>query len=441
MLRLAGPMLVGIGVIILFQVVDTYFVGQLGPRALAAMGFTFPAAFVVFAVTMGIGTGTTAVIARAIGEGDREQVRRLATDALLLAAFVVGVVAATGILFADVVFRAMGASEEMVTLISSYMVPWFAGVAMLMVPMVGNSVIRATGDTKSPAVIMIIAGVVNLVLDPFLIFGWGPFPRLELLGAALATVAAWAVTFVASLWLLIRRENLIVFGVPSVRSLWSSWKRILYVGLPAAGTNLLIPLSAGIITRIVVGHGELAVAAFGVGTRLEGLAMIGVNALSTALTPFIGQNFGARHDDRVVEATRFTQRAAFLWGAAAALVLGLFAPSLARLFNDDPFVIRTTVAYLRLIPVSYGALGMAMLANTTFIALNRPLPASIIIVSRLLLLAVPLAYLGSEFYGLDGLFVGIAIANGLVGLLAVAMLRRSVAALARLSNTPPSSGA
>jgi len=421
LIRLAVPMAIGMASIMLFTIVDTLFVGQLGAKPLAAMSFCFPVTFVVLSITMGLGIGTTSVIARAIGEGDRSRVRRLTTHALMLAAAVVAVLVVLGHSSIDLVFGALGARGETLDLIHEYMEVWYWGVGFLVVPMVGNSAIRATGDTKSPATIMIVAGVANAVLDPLLIFGIGPFPALGLRGAALATAISWTLTFIAACWLLAVREKMIELRVTG---LLSSWRQILHVGLPAAGTNLLIPLSAAVLTRLVATFGEHAVAGYGVGTRVESLAVIGINALSSSMTPFVGQNYGAHQCDRVREAVRFAMRAALIWGGGAAALLFVVAGPLSGLFNEAETIVASSTAYLRFVPLSYGLVGIGMLMNTTFIALGRPAQASMLIVIRLFVLAVPLAYLGSVLFGLYGIFVGIAAGNALTGAVAWLMSRR-----------------
>ncbi len=440
LIRLALPMVVGLAAIILFTVVDTFFVGRLGATPLAAMSFCFPVNFVVYSVTMGIGIGTTSVISRAIGEGDQARVRRLTTHALVLALGTVTLIAGIGLVTMDPIFSAMGADATTLPLIREYMTPWLWGVGLLVIPMVGNSAIRATGDTVSPSAIMIVAGVLNIALDPILIFGLGPVPALGLAGAAIATVISWSVTFAAASWLLVKRERMILFELPTAAELWASWRAILYVGLPAAGTNLLVPLSTGILTRFVAGYGTFAVAAFGVGGRMEALAMIGINAMATALTPFIGQNYGAGNCDRIRAALGFGSKVALAWGGGAAVLLGLLAVPIARIFNDEPQVVAHCVDYMRFIPFSYGLLGIAMLVNTTFVALGRPLQASLVIGVRLFVLAIPLAWLGSTLFDLRGLFGGVAIGNVLACAFAYALVRRHLAVVERqiaLSTAPP----
>jgi putative MATE family efflux protein len=429
MLDLAWPMVFGMLSVILFNVVDTIYVGRLGTHQLAAMSFTFPVVFLVMSIAMGMGVGVTSVISRVIGQGDPAQVRRLTTDGLFLANTIVVLVAIGGLLTIAPLFGAMGAGPDIVDLIRRYMVPWYAGIGFIVIPMVGNSAIRATGDTRTPSLIMIMAGGLNIVLDPLLIFGPGPFPRLELQGAAVATVFAYSMTFVASLWILSRRERMIDFSRPRFADVLQSWRRILYVGVPAAGTNMLIPLAAGILTRMVSGFGAVAVASYGAGTRVEGLSMIGIHALFSALSPFVGQNFGAGKHDRVRQALRFTTRVALGYGLAMAALLAVLARPIGSLFNSDPDVVTGIAHYLRIVPVSYGFLGAMFLVNSMFNAVNLPLRSAMLIVLRLFVLAVPLAWVGSRIYGVNGLFGGIAAANVLVGITAYGVSRRFLALL------------
>ncbi len=421
---LAVPMAFGIVSIILFTVVDTVYIGRLGAEPLAAMGFTFPISYIVMSIAMGLSVGTSSTIARAIGEGHQLRVQRLATDGLGLAFLIVTCFSLIGLTNLNTIFSLMGAKGEILELISDYMIPWCLGVGLLVIPMVGNGAIRATGDTKTPATIMIIAGIVNIVLDPFLIFGIGPFPRLELQGAALATVFSWAMAFTASLWILGKREGMIRLPIFDPKYSFDSWKRILYIGIPAAGTNMMEPLSMAVITRMISEYGEEAVAAFGVGGRLEALSLIGLWALSTAITPFIGQNFGAGNYDRIRAALRFGVKFSLIWGGAAFTVLYLLSGIIAPIFNDNKAVIASIVLFLQIIPISYAMYGISALVNSMFNALGKPLQASLVIILHLFVFVLPLAYLGSKVYGLKGIFIGIAVGNAVVGIIAYLMAQK-----------------
>ena len=424
LISLAMPMAFGIAAIILFTVVDTFYVGRLGAEQLAAMGFTFPISYIVMSIAMGLSVGTSSTIARAIGEGHQLRVQRLATDGLGLAFLIVTCFSLIGLTNLNTIFSMIGAKGEILELISDYMIPWCLGVGLLVIPMVGNGAIRATGDTKTPATIMVIAGIVNIVLDPFLIFGIGPFPRLELQGAALATVVSWGVTFTASLWILGKREGMIRLPIFDPKQTFDSWKQILHIGIPAAGTNMMEPLSMAVITRMISEYGKETVAAFGVGGRLEALSLIGIWALSMAMTPFVGQNFGAGNSDRIRGALRFGVKFSLVWGGVVFTVLYLLSGIIAPIFNDNKAVIASVILFLQIIPISYAMYGISTLVNSTFNALGKPLQASLVIILHLFVFVLPLAYLGSKVYGLKGIFVGIAVGNAAVGIIAYLMVQK-----------------
>ncbi|MBD3308593.1 MATE family efflux transporter, partial [candidate division KSB3 bacterium] len=215
LIKLTIPMIFGVLGMVLFHLVDTYFVGQLGTIELAAMSFTFPIVMIIASISMGLGIGTSAVISRAIGEGDQHRVQRLTTDSLMLSVLVVAGFVVTGLLTITPVFGFLGATPEILPLIRQYMLIWYPGMIAVVIPMVGNHAIRATGDTKTPSMIMLVAVFANMVLDPLLIFGIGPFPRLELAGAALATVCARTTTLCVAVWVLYRRERMLVFELAS----------------------------------------------------------------------------------------------------------------------------------------------------------------------------------------------------------------------------------
>ena len=424
LISLAMPMAFGIAAIILFTVVDTFYVGRLGAEQLAAMGFTFPISYIVMSIAMGLSVGTSSTIARAIGEGHQLKVQRLATDGLGLAFVLVTCFSLIGLTNLNTIFSMIGAKGEILELISDYMIPWCLGVGLLVIPMVGNGALRATGDTKTPATIMVIAGIVNIVLDPFLIFGIGPFPRLELQGAALATVVSWGVTFTASLWILGKREGMIRLPIFDPKHTFDSWKQILHIGVPAAGANMMEPLSMAVITRMISEYGKEAVAAFGVGGRLEALSLIGIWALSMAMTPFVGQNFGAGNCDRVRAALRFGVKFSLVWGGVTFTVLYFLSGIIAPIFNDNKAVIASVILFLQIIPISYAMYGISTLVNSTFNALGKPLQASLVIILHLFVFVLPLAYLGSKVYGLKGIFVGITVGNAVVGIIAYLMVQK-----------------
>jgi putative MATE family efflux protein len=427
LLSMALPMMLGVFGMVVFNLADTYFVGRLGTLPLAALSFTFPVVFVIASISMGLGIGTSSVVSRAIGAGSREEVRDLTTSALTLALVVVGFFVVLGFVFLDPLFRILGAGPEVLPLIREYMTIWLVGMPFVVIPMVGNNAIRATGDTTTPAVVMLVAAGMNIVLDPILIFGWGPVPGLGIRGAAFATVFARATTFVVAIWVLAVREKMLAFRLPSRGVLVDAWKRVAFVGVPAAATQLIMPVSLGIVTRLVAGFGTAAVAAFGVASRIETLSLAFVQALGSVSTPFFGQNSVAGHWERLRTASRWATIYSLGWGAVVYSVVLVAGGPIARLFTDDPAVARIVVSYLVIVAGSYGLQGLVLFGASAFNGLNLPLRAATVALVRLFVLYIPLALLLRSFIGLPGIFWGAFGANVGAGLAAFVWTRTTIA--------------
>ncbi len=428
LLKMTLPMMLGMVGMVAFNLADTYFVGQLGTKELAAMSFTFPVIMIISSLALGLGMGTSAVVSRAIGEGDQQKVQRLTTDSLMLSLALVAVFVVIGFLTITPLFRFLGATPEILPFIKQYMVLWYPGMIAVVIPMVGNNAIRATGDTKTPSLIMLVAVFVNIILDPLLIFGMGPFPRLGIAGAALATIFSRAITVTVALWILSRREKMLTFVRPSLTVLLASWKQILYIGLPAAATNMLLPISAGIIMKFIATYGAEAVAGFGVATRIEMFVMITVYSLSSVLGPFIGQNWGAKKYDRVMQGITSSQQFSIAWGLAMFMILAVVGKSVASVFNADPLVVSTAAAYFGIVPIGYGAQGVLRLSTTAFSVLNKPLSSSLLIIVQAFVLYVPFAYLGFRVFGLQGIFSAAAGSYIIAALMAYFWLKGYVSA-------------
>jgi putative MATE family efflux protein len=410
------PMIGGIFASMAFNLADTYYVGQLGTAELAAMSFTFPVVFLMISLAIGLGAGTSSVVARALGASDWRRARRLTTDALILAAIVVAGFSVAGVLTIGPVFGVLGASLDLLPLIRDYMTIWYAGVVFLVVGFVAMSAIRATGDSRLPAMLLIGAAIVNVVLDPLLIFGLFGLPRLELEGAAIATVLSRAGMLAIAVGVLYRRLGLLSFARPRWVRLAASWRRVLHVGLPAAGTNMIIPAAtAAVMPLIAASGGTEAVAGFGVATRIEAMTMVVFYAMSSIMGPFAGQNVGAGRHDRIRQALRYGALFCVVWGAVIAVVLALSGGAIAALFNNKEAVVSAASLYLDVVPLSYGAAGIIMIVNAAFNGIGKPLPAVILSTIRMFGLYVPLAYAGASVLGLVGIFAAIAAANLVVG--------------------------
>jgi putative MATE family efflux protein len=423
--RLVLPMIPGTLSIVLFNLADTYFVGRLGADPLAAMSYSFPVVLISGGLAMGLGIGTSTYVSNALGRGERGEAERLATQAHLLAFGIVSILAVAGLLTIEPLFSAMGATEKVLPLIRTYMTIWFIGLPFVILPMVGNNVLQATGDTKIPGTVLTFSVLLNIALDPVLIFGLGPIPRMGIAGAAWATVIARASSFLIVGSVLMRRERLFTAKIGSRRHVLRSWGRILYVGVPAAAANILLPISIGVITRFVSAFGTNAVAGFGAASRIESFALVFTLALSMIVTPFTGQNHGAGNERRVLLTHRTAALFSLAWGVMVLVVFLVAAGSVAAAFNDNPEVVRVTARYLRVVAFSYGFLGIVNLTAAAFNGLKKPLHAAGVAAQRLFALLIPLAFIGRELFGLTGLFAGVAVGNLISGIVAFLWFTRS----------------
>lgn len=405
------PMLLGITTMMAQAFIDTWFLGQVGDRALAAYSFGFPILMIVTSVAIGLGAGTSSVVARAIGAGDHRRAKRLATDSLLLSFLITATVAAIGILTIDPLFRALGAPDDMIPTIRSFMTILYTGMPFLVIGMVGTSSMRATGDTVLPGKLMIAAAILNVILDPIFIFGFGPVPAMGLDGAAIAALVARGIMFAGTLYFLTGRLDLVSFHKPNMAELKQSWADILHVGLPAAGTNVIVPVGAALVTAMIARFGPEAVAGFGVASRIESLVLVIYYAMSAIIGPFVGQNLAAGKDERIQLALRLCGIFCLLSGLAIAALLALLSGFLPGLFSSNEEVTSVTRLFLWLAPVSYGAYGIVMVVNAAFNGLGKPMPGVVISVTRIIALYVPLAFVGKTLFGVAGVFGAYALAN------------------------------
>lgn len=419
------PMIGGIFATMAFHLVDTWFVGQLGARELAAMSFTFPVVMVLTSVSIGLGAGTSSVLARAIGSDDPERARRRATDALVLSFLVTLALSALGIATIPPLFRLLGAPADMIPLIGEYMRIWYLGAVFLVVPMVGMSAIRATGDTRLPMMVMVGGAVVNVILDPLLIFGLGPVPGYGLEGAAIASVIARVMMFVAALGILHFHMQMLSYERPTFGEIAHSWREILHVGLPAAGTNAIIPICNGVVTAMLAGFGPNVVAGYGVATRVESMSLIIFYAMSAVIGPIVGQNLSAGKRERMHRALRLSTGFMLGFGLLLAAALALAARPIAELFNEQETVVEVATVYFWIVPLSYGTAGMVMVMNAAFNGMGKPLPAVVISVMRMAVIYLPLAWLGGELFGYAGIFAAYALANAICGIGAYVWAQRA----------------
>jgi putative MATE family efflux protein len=437
-----GPFSIAVIALISTGIVDTIYLGRLTDAArpnlaimaLAALGFAFPLTFIGNSANIGLGAGTMSAVSRALGEGNSERARRHGASAIFLALFVMSILVTLMLLAAPIILPLAGAGPQVADMAYGYLLISMPGLVILSVASMSNNILRASGEAMLPSLIMIIGAVVNIILDPFLIFGLAGFPRLEVQGAALATLIGNIIGAIFGLYLVLYHRKAISFVDMTFGSMRRAWGIIGQVGLPAAGTNIIVPVATFAAVSIIgIKMSEADVAAFTVASRAELISVGLLYALSACIGAITGRNGGAGQTARVREAFRVCYWICVIWGTAMAVLLALFAPQIAALFTKDALLIEKIIPYFYIVPMTIFGYGFVFVSAAGLNALGRPLYGLSYTIIRSLVLYVGLIYLGVDMAGLKGAFWGMAAANLISGAIALGYTLRSAPMSAKKS--------
>lgn len=427
-LRMLGPFSLAVIALISTGLVDSFFLGNLGGEdnpqagtfALAALGIAFPLTFMGNSANIGLGAGTSSAISRALGQGEGDRARRHAAAAILFALLVMTVLVSLLIAISPfIVNTIMDPDPEVGRQAMSYLLISLPGLVITGVSMMCNNTLRAHGEALLPSSIMILGAVLNIIINPFLIFGIGPFPRMEVAGAALATVIGNSIAAIYGLYLVQFVRRAIDFKHLRLSTLRNAWATIAAVGVPAMGTNVIVPIGTFAATVAIVRlTSETGLAAFTLASRLELFSVGLLYALSACIGAVTGQNGGAGLTDRVRETFKVCYKICFIWSTLMAGVLLFFGEPLLGLFSNDPELIAMARPYFYIVPITIFAYGFVFVSAAGFNALGRPFYGLSFTIIRSFVLYAPGVAIGTTLYGLVGAFAGVAIANIASGLIA-----------------------
>ncbi len=413
--RQALPFSVGLVAIFSFEAIDLYFIAQLGGAELAAVSFALPVIWLVYGIGIGLEAGVASCVSRAVGAREEERARRLATDSAVLGVLVATALLLIGTPLIEPTFRLLGATDDLLPIIREYMEVWYFVAPLDMALWCTLASIRARGNSLLESKIIIAAALLNLALDPIFIFGLFGFPRLEVAGAALATVVATGVMLAFTLWHLGRRLGVLASPRAKPATIVGSWRHMLQIGIPAMATNAIVPLSSAIVVSLIAAYGVNAVAGYGIAMRIEPMALVPFYALSAVSSPFFGQNIGGGHFDRLREARRLVTRFCVIFGLLLAVAAGVAAPFITGWYTEDPAIAEITTGYIWLVAWSWGAYGLVMSVNASFNGSGRPLPAVVLSSARVMVVLLPLIVIGRWLLGIWGIFAAIVVSNALLG--------------------------
>lgn len=377
----------------LYLLADLYWVARLGQEAIAAVGVAGNLTMIILALTQMLGVGTTALISHATGEKNQTRAELVFNQSFIMSLLVALSLGVIGFALRDLYCNSLSADARTAALAKSYLV-WFIPGLLLQFPLVAlGSALRATGIVKPAVGLQVLSVVLNMVLAPLLIFGWLGFPRLGVPGAALATFIAILIADVLMVIYFEKRYHYVRFKISLWRPQVQTWWAMLRIGIPAGAEFILLFFHIVIVYGIIRGFGPAAQAGFGIGARVMQAMFLPVVALSFAVSPVVGQNFGGRQADRV----RHSVYAAI--GLASAIMLGLaliahFAPALwIRAFSRDPKVVAFGSEYLRIVALNFVAAGIVFSSSSVFQGLGHTMPPLLSSLSRLVLFALPVLWL------------------------------------------------
>ncbi len=426
LLKLGIPMIFGIFFILFFMLVDVFFIAQIGEKELAAVGFAIPIISTIDSIILGFGVATTVVVSRIIGKGEYLKAKRVGVHAIIITFSIVTVFSLLSYLSIDLIFQYLGVPIDLYDLLKKYMFLSFFGLVSLVPPLIGNSVMRAHGNTMVPAIAMLIAALMNAVLDPVLIFGLFGAPELGMNGAAIATIIARLTGFCYVSYNLIHKFMIFDIAKEWVLGFKQSIRSILHTAIPAATASIVPPVTAIFLTSMIARYGSEAVAAYGVVSRIELLLYVPFFGSSAALSPFIGQNYGAEKYHRIRSAVLLVTKFNVIWGLFVAGFLALADYYIIRLFSDNLLTIDHAKTYFSIVPLSYAFVGLIYVTASYLNSTRQPRKALLIPIAQFLLLTIPFAMLGQYWFGLKAIYTAVFLANLIAGIGFYTYIRRSL---------------
>ncbi|RMF90724.1 MAG: MATE family efflux transporter [Nitrospinota bacterium] len=387
---LAIPVMAGMSIQIMYSIADLIFIGRISAQALSAVAFNIPLFFLVLSLTMGLGSGVTAVIARYVGAADKANADNSALHGLLIGVVVSAFLAGIGLGYGRGLLRLIGTPEEILELAWSYLQILSLGIPFLVLSSSFGSILAGEGDTRFPMMVSGLGTLTNIGLDPVCIF----VLDLGLRGAAVATALSQAMVFVIFVYLLLgKKRSYISFQWHNFHFAWSLLKEIITIGLPASGSMLIMSFGSAVFNRILSHYSAQAVAAYQIAGRMDMLILLPIIAIASALVTLVGMFWGAKEMAKLRFIIRYGTRWAVTITLVGAVLIYSFAPTIVRFFTDDAEILRIAVGYLRIIAFAYPFIAIAITSGRSLQGLGKGTPMLIITSVRILLVSAPLASL------------------------------------------------
>ena len=423
---LAVPMVLEMLMESTFAVFDIYFVTKLGPDAIATVGLTESLITIVYAIGVGLSMSTTALVSRRIGEKDPEKAARAAFQSIITGLAVSLLIAIPGMIFAKDLMRMMGANDTIVNEMSSYTSIMLGGNAVIMMLFIINAVFRSSGDAAISFRVLVIANLLNIILDPLLIFGIGPFPELGITGAAIATNTGRGLAVLYQLYLLFYGKGRVRLSAKNIAIRMETIRQVLKLSAGGIGQYLIATSSWIGLYRIISEFGSEALAGYTIAIRIVIFALMPAWGISNAASTLVGQNLGAGKPDRAEKSVWVVSRINMFYMGLVSILLVLLPGMFIGIFAEDTGFAESGVVALR--TVSYGLIfyGLGMVVVQSFNGAGDTITPTKINFVIFWLIEIPLAYILAMMTGMgeQGVYYSIIIAESLMTLAAVYYFRK-----------------
>ena len=413
LLSLSLPGMASMTTMALYNIIDTFWVARLGYQAIAALTIVIPFHVLVIAISIGSGIGISALASRRFGERNLEATNQVAGQVFPLAGLLGAIFLMAAVFFAEPILTIYGATPDIMDFATQYLTVLGFGMPFIFFMIMGGSLLRGSGDAVRPMVFMITATIINIILDPFLIFDIGPFPEMGVRGAALATVIAQLIGAGLTFYYIVARKSAYRIGLHNLRPNLPIIRDIYRVGFPSMVLETMESVVFALFNYVISAFGSLALAAVGIAIRIVDLAWMPMWGASQGLLPIVGFNFGSRRWDRLWRAVKLASGGLMLVTGVALVPLQIFAPELISIFSDDPELMVIAVPAMRIFLSTLIIVGPSILFITTFQGLSKGKEALVLSLIRQFIFFVPSLFLLPRILGINGVWLSVPISDTL----------------------------
>ena len=389
MWKMAMPIIAGMMVQTLFNVVDIMFIGWLGADEVTAVAFVSPLFFIIIGLGVGIGTGTTATIAQYIGQKDKENAEKTASQTILIGFLSTIFLTVLGVIYGERLLSILGAEGEILSIAYSYLRILTFGLGLVIFSMFFRAILAGEGETKIPMIIGLIGTVLNLILDPILIFTFDYGVR----GAAFATIISQIAMVASYLFIIfVKKSTYISFNIRNLSLDNYIISKIFQIGIPSSLSMLIISFGQVVMNKILVNYSTEAVAAYQIVSRLDMLLFMPILGIAISLTTIVGMFYGAKEYKKLLSVVYYGINRAVIITTISVILFFMLAKNILPIFSSNLMVIDVGVTYLKVIILAYPAVGISVICSRVCQALGQGVPLLITTTTRVLILTAPLSY-------------------------------------------------